>query len=705
MKLTSCPKRSSLVSFTAASLLLPIFLAASPFMAFADDLPASPPAVRKEEFHNFIVQSTAVAGGAELLTVFGKFTYGGDTTSEEVVPLISVLRDTLGDDIPENDRLRYVWAFSYARPDWATNAAAAVPFFYSKAGNKTTASSPPPPLLDLAGTKGGWHRRLRNILMQFFLDSRDWYIRVTARTFRRNAKDYRKVHLMRALAVLSLLGDEPESDGALTDAESRDVQARLMLAEKGGGGFVSDRFLDVLYQKQTTKMRDYRGHNWELLRQRAESEGLYFEPVEMPDGSATHALLWVAKSDLSAPTKRQFNARFLNIANPWSDKRLRDWKGYSEIRYLNAGNRFVNAASGSDDSSEKTDDGESSSPSPPAAHTLAGDEATGLRAVEMIPLAVYGLDFPKIPVLLVDFRDGFNPKTREASRRAITDITRNFLSVSRFGDLRYLVARAAFDFITSRRGIDLNQPSRMRAYSQLKLLLTVNDSMPHGLKDEISSRLERVSLNPMESDLRAEIKLARAQYAALMDYAQRADGLPAQLNRDRGVELSKLLNGKWKRAFIGVGSLLTWGKYEHREDVTRVRLARLGLERQVAHYKDLLDEAIRAGEPIEVAWEIETVRRALRFITENSVAADSETVRLAEEVFARTADAETRELSLLCFYRINRECAKAALLRIYKDEKVEPRLRAESAAYLRKALDEQQRIAPAVAKEIAGAGL
>ena len=50
--------------------------------------------------------------------------------------------------------------------------------------------------------------------------------------------------------------------------------------------------------KERSPNRDERGHNWELLRQRAEAESLYFEPLQMPDGSATHALIWVSKRDL-----------------------------------------------------------------------------------------------------------------------------------------------------------------------------------------------------------------------------------------------------------------------------------------------------------------------------------------------------------------------------------------------------------------------
>ena len=86
-----------------------------------------------------------------------------------------------------------------------------------------------------------------------------------------------------------------------------------------------------------------RGHNWELLRQRAEAESLFFEPLQMPDGSMTHALLWVAKSDLASNQGRRYDGRFLNISSPWSDKRLLTWQGYSETRFLDSENRPVSA--------------------------------------------------------------------------------------------------------------------------------------------------------------------------------------------------------------------------------------------------------------------------------------------------------------------------------------------------------------------------
>src|SRR5579871_4213788 len=60
----------------------------------------------------FRVERRSVATGAELLTVFAPLPGADDAE----IPLISVLRDTLGDGEPENDRLRYLWVLTSASP-------------------------------------------------------------------------------------------------------------------------------------------------------------------------------------------------------------------------------------------------------------------------------------------------------------------------------------------------------------------------------------------------------------------------------------------------------------------------------------------------------------------------------------------------------------------------------------------------------------
>jgi hypothetical protein len=64
----------------------------------------------------YFLEREPVNGGAELVTLFGHLS-GSDTEEQEpAVPLLSVLRDTLGDGDSDNARLRYVWILTSTRP-------------------------------------------------------------------------------------------------------------------------------------------------------------------------------------------------------------------------------------------------------------------------------------------------------------------------------------------------------------------------------------------------------------------------------------------------------------------------------------------------------------------------------------------------------------------------------------------------------------
>ncbi|MBD0371283.1 MAG: hypothetical protein ICV60_10645 [Pyrinomonadaceae bacterium] len=671
-------RRTALLTFALLLALLPSLQIRLAAQAVESAPPAASPASSapaNQAEPLFRLERTPVAGGAEILTIFGRLDgLPRDKEDEAEVPLVSVLRDTLGDNDPENDRLRYVWMLTYTRPTFLQRLASGVPFLYSRAGNRTSAPSKgaPPPIIDLAKTdREVWNKFFWAALQNIFLDSYGFPVKAATRSYRRNLDDYRKSHVTRALAILSLYEAETGASPLFTSDEMRDIQARLMLSEKALGGIVDDIFLQRVYAKETTLAKDIRGHNWELLRQRAESEKLYFEPLELPDGSATHAILWVARPDLVTYKDRPFKSRFLNIANPWRDDRLRYWNGYVETRYFDADNREVPA------------------------------DTPGARPVQMIPLAIYGLDHPRVPILLVDFRDGMNPKWRETSRRVLEDITRTVLSLSRFGDIPYFLSRTVYDFVTGRRGMDINQPTRLRTYSQLKLLLSLDASLDPQFRDEINRRLERVSNNPRENGMEAEASIARAQYEALMNYARDVNGLPARLERDRREEMASYQKrGQAAKVVTRLANILSFGIYTRREEMTPDFNERLDKARRMNYYRRFLREAARRTPQIEVVYKMEDVRRALQFVADNGALADGKTAQAAARIFAQTKDDEARTLALRCLYRIDNETAKSALLRIYNSPQTEARWREMSAEYLRLAVREDQRIAPADAKAI-----
>lgn len=621
----------------------------------------------------FRLERRSIEGGAELLTVFGKTKRSGGPETE--LPLISILRDTLGDDVPENDRLRYVWLLSATRPTFMQRVASAVPFLYGRVGNKAKIDpdKPPPVLFDANGQSQGFLKSILWLSLQNLLfDPTGVVVRATARTYRRNQTDYRQAQVARALAALTLYEAETGAKPVLNPTEMRELQAKLSLSEKTLGGLVSDVYYRQAYQQRIVVERDNRGHNWELLRQRAEAEGLYFEPLTMPDGSATHAILWAAEEDLAKNAARRWQGRFLNIDNPWKDKRLRQWQGYRETRYYDADHRQVPA------------------------------DTPGARAVEMLPLAVYGLDHPKIPILLVDFRNNQNPKKRELSRRLLEDTARNVLAISSsaFGDLPFFLGRTVYDFVTGRRGADLNQPSRMRAYSQLKLLLSLSASLDPELEADIAQRLEKVAVNPLENDAPTEAAIARAQYQALVRYATRPDGLAAQLDRDRRAEMVPLNHGKAAQVFYKAANVLTFGGYVRREKATPELLDKLDLSRRFEFHERFLREVVKSTPQAEVAWDVRDVRRSLQFVADNGSFADKKTAKTVAALFDRTQDDEARRICLAALYKTNSETAKSALLKIYRASPADSPYRQLSAQYLRLSVQQAQRIAPPDAKAI-----
>ena len=680
---------------------------AQPFGA-ANEIVAAGAEVPKTANPQFRLERLQIANGAELLTIFGRLD-GLRTTdaARPEVPLISVVRDTLADTDTANDRLRYVWMLTYARPNLMKRFASAIPFLYQHVGNQRPASNElPKPIIDLANPKRQtWNRLFWMGLQNIFLDSYGLPLKASSRTYRRNAADYRSGHILQALSILDTyerlrsrshtegemlaLGEvvannakteQPINDApatvlsdltlAFTPGEMLEMRARLILSRKTFGGLVGPETYRETVTHRTVSSIDTSGHNWELLRQRAEAEGLYFEPLTMPDGQATHAILWIAKSDLSRQPRRQFHDRFLNISDPWSDDRLRNWNGYSRVAYVDVNNRPVRA-----------DDPDA-------------------RAVEMIPLALYGLDHPKIPALLIDFRHSLNPRKREMSRRLLGDIAKNVFSLSNFGNLPYFAGRSVYDFITGRRGMDINQPTRLQSYSELKLLLSFNSSIDPKLRQEIERRVQNVSLNPLNDGNETEVRLAQQQYASLMDYARRPDGLPAKIERDRRAEMVALEHRRPARFFYNLANVLSFGRYVHREKATPELYARLEKSRRLEYHTQFLNEVARSSSQADVAWDMEKVVASLQFLAGEGNEAPGAAAKAAAAIFRKTSDAEARRLCLEALSTINNRTARSELIKIYQREQPRSELRAEVAARLRKAVSDDVRVKPAEARSL-----
>jgi hypothetical protein len=425
------------------------------------------------------------------------------------------------------------------------------------------------------------------------LDPNGALVRSSTRSYRNNIADYRRLHLLEGLAVLSQLQDDPEVKSLLSEPELLEIQTRLTLAGKRFGGLVDSSKLPEAYFNERAKTEEMRGHNWELLRQRAEANGLYFEPLSL-NGSATHALLWVAKEDLATPHK--FSGQLLGISDPFTDARLKTWSGYSIVREVDADNP---------------------------------------RQVELIPLALYSLEYPKVPLRLVDFRDTRAPKRHEMMRHAATDTVSGVLGISKLGNWPYLAGSWTWSFIRTRHGDANNRTARLKGYSQVRQLLALDTAMDPGLRSELQRRLEVLGVNPLEDSVFQEARIAQGQYEALMRYAEDPHGLPERVQHDRQEELVAYDHGWRARTGLKLAHIATFGLYSHQEPDPAVLEVRLDRERREVRNAQFL-------ESVEVAWNLEEVKRALDQLAASGI--HQRSVQAVERIYRETKDEQTRAL-------------------------------------------------------------
>jgi len=192
-------------------------------------------------------------------------------------------------------------------------------------------------------------------------------------------------------------------------------------------------------------------------------------------------------------------------------------------------------------------------------------DAPGAAPRELIPLALYGLDYPKVPLLLINFRNTYAPKRREMIARASTDAIMGILGYSRWGNWPYMAGSFAFDFARTRYGAATNGQLRLKSYSEVRRLLALDPALSPELRADVQKRLETLGVNPLEESVREQMKTGRKQYAALMDYARDPKGLVMKLQADRDGELTSYEHGAMMQVGLKTAKVMTMGLFHHRE--------------------------------------------------------------------------------------------------------------------------------------------
>lgn len=553
------------------------------------------------------IESRPVAAGAELLTIFGTVPEKGGSLS---VPLVVVLRDTLGDDNPDNDRLRYVWVLTSSRPTLLQRGAATIPFFYWRPDLGKNVDQTPAPVLDLGAVSHPVWKSLAGSATQVMaLNSNGTLLRASSQRYRSNLEDHRRAQLIEGLSVLRSLEKDPERAAQLSEPERVEMDSRLTLAGQTLGGLVDAQKLPSAHIKQRTQTEETLGHNWELLRQRAEANGLYFEPL---GSHPTYALLWVSKEEATGAgaENRRYDGRLLNIANPFGDPRLKNWSGYTVRRNFDGDGRVVEA--GTPDSHE----------------------------VELIPLALYALDYPKVPLLLADFRAFRSAKHREMLRHAVTETMSGVLGITMWGNWPYLAGSSAWNFVRTRHGDPSNREARLQAYSGVRQWLALDNSLDADLRKELQKRLEVMSVNPLEENVFSEAKIAQRQYAALLKYAGDPNGLSKRLERDRQLELTADRHSVHARFGFKLAHIASFGAYTHREETEEKTVAALDRYRRAERQESFLQTVASSTPEVDVVWNVEKVQHAIDDLS--STGLQTKDAELLRRILLQTKDPETR---------------------------------------------------------------
>ena len=517
------------------------------------------------------LEATPFSNGSELLTVFVALPADQSLHYREM-PVLSVVRDTLGSSDPKNERLRDVWLLTAGRPSPIHSVESAVPFVYWLHTPRPSSSIQPVHLLDFGSPVRQTESAVAGLIVQGeLLDPEGRALRTTSRSYRMNGAEDSSARASQAIAALADAEQDPSTSPDVADDLAR-LHARLLLSNSLLGGLVRDQRLLQYHDRQQTEREMSRGHNWDLLRQAAEADKLYFEPLSVDGGEPSWAMLWVRRADL-AQEPRRFNAKLLHIANPFHDGCIASWRGYSEQWWFDANGRHVD------------------------------DETPGAVRDQVIPLALYSLDDPRMPLLLIDFQNGGAPRRRESAGQAADDVTRGLLGWTPITNWYYFMARTGVMFVLHRQGEVSDRTARVRAWAQLSYALSAGGDIRPGLREALQQHVHAPVFDPQHEKVDAEAALAWNRWRLLTGAES---PVPKLVEARRRAELAALEHNHLARFGFLTLHAATLGAYEHRDDTSDMT-DRLAWARQVRWNRDYLSRVAGSPRPVELTWDADHV--------------------------------------------------------------------------------------------------
>jgi hypothetical protein len=535
-------------------------------------------------------KTTPVGDSAQLLTLFCR-ACGGSKDTEEDVPLVSVLRDTLGDQNGENDRVTYVWLLTCAHPRMGQRILSAIPFFYWRISKGSTSVSQHDivPFMDLSAPENPMMVRVGQDLLQWTaFDPMMTPVRASTHAYGTNRQEDERLHIEEAIGYLRQAPVSSDST-ALTQVQLDTVIGKLKLREILLGGLGTDNQAARVGMQSDFEQERIRSRNRELLRQWAEKTRLIFEPLNLNGNQAHFAILWFPHSESAEPENLSLQSiwKLLAIRNPWTDERLKNWKGPVYERTLDKNS-----------------------------------------SVSVIPLAVYSLDYPKQPLILMDFRHKLSRRRREVAQRSVNELITGVLGVSHFADWYFYIAFDLHRFVVGRRGGALDEASRLDCYSAFRVNLALDRAIDPSLKKDMETRIRWLAVNPLEVAPQREIQNAIGRYKLLEKEADDGD-LMARVDKEHRFELSSFGESEKTKLTKSMLHVATFGFYKQQAKSNDMFM--LDHERRVTYQLTFLDSLIQTQTPPEISYDSERIKSSVRELSSLMSTISSSAVRARAE--------------------------------------------------------------------------
>jgi hypothetical protein len=309
------------------------------------------------------------------------------------------------------------------------------------------------------------------------------------------------------------------------------------------------------------------------LWQCADKASLLFEPLNLAGERDQYVVLWfpLIQSPQTIGISLGPIWKLLNIKDPWIDLQLRHWNGRTYYRSLDENGTLL---------------------------------PFGIRTIPVVPLCVYSLMYPKVPLLLGDFRDQRHVRRHEILRRSITEVLSGVLGVSRFTNWYYYLALSLYEFMSARHGTAINQESRLDSYARFRVELTLDRTLDPVFHEEIEHRMNSLIVNPLAAAPDCEMQVAAKHYVALEVQSEENGHLMGRVRKARRSEIVSFGQATRSRVTDELLYIGSCGLYQHRSEESLDNISKLDSYRRIAFQLRLLDSVVAVGTPPEVAYDI-----------------------------------------------------------------------------------------------------